>query len=385
MQLPINRIAPALKVLSEKIKILPASGGAVEDLQHPDEDEMEDALMHRDTREITEFAEAPTPSIEQLYRPTPPLFRAEKHLYRLFIDGSLRTYYLATGIEGNRSFPIELAQIGAAVMKRDDRGKVHPLGVKHRILLLVPKGPLGISDTVWTELMKLNTGDGFFQVIDTAQRTANTPEEPTIENLRRRSGGIARNQMHEMEIEMIMLTEGHRDADNWLILDGAVKLNYFIKTPSMIGVAKNFSKEPLFYFGKKRSPKDITQIIARLPYGCRTVAFSSYDGQVAFWYVRLRKQEEVEYPLMGVVKVELPRPDRAPVEAELADMLSRTLVAERNVTPHGRDQRWHCHLYPIFQAEQAIKNQFYSQQTLMGMIRWPRTFDTTTYMQEALL
>lgn len=385
MQLPINRITPALKVLSEKIKILPASGSAVEDLQHPDEEELEDALTHRETREITEFAETPTPSIERLYRPTPPLFRAEKHLYRLFIDGSLRTYYLATGIERNRSFPIELAQIGAAAMKRDDMGKVHPLGVKHRILLLIPKGPLGISDSVWDQLMKLNTDDGFFRVVDTSQKTANTPEVPTVENLRRRSGGIARNQMHELEIEMINLTEGHRDADNWLILDGAVKLNYFIKTTSMIGVAKNFSKEPLFKFGNKRDPRDITQIIAQLPYGYRTIAFSSFKGQVAFWYVRIRRQTEVDYPLMGVVKVEIPMHDYAPIATEQADLLSRALVAERNVTPHGRDQRWHCHLYPIFQAEQAIKNQFYSQQTLMGMIRWERTFDTTTYVQEALL
>jgi hypothetical protein len=385
MRLPINRITPALKVLSEKITILPASGGAVEDLQYPDEEELEDALIHRETRNITEFAETPTPSIAHLYRPTPPLFRAEKHLYRLFIDGSLRTYYVATGIERQRSFPIELAQIGAAVMQRDDMGKVRPLGVKHRILLLIPQGHLGISDTVWAELLKLNTDDGFFQVVDTAQKTVNTPEDPTVENLRRRSGGIARNQMHELEIEMIELTEGHRDAGNWLILDGAVKLNYFIRTPSMIGVAKNFSKEPLFKFGNKRYPKDITQIIAQLPYGYRTIAFSSFGGQVAFWYVRIRKQAEVDYPLMGVVKVEMPLRDRMPIEAELADVLSRALVAERNVTPHGRDQRWHCHLYPIFLAEQAIKNQFYSQQTLMGMIRWPRTFDTTTYMQEALL
>src|SRR6266480_3440365 len=105
MPLPIAVITPALKLLSDKIDILPASGGAVEDLQRPDEDEMEDMLFNRDSQEITAFAETPTPSIENLYRSTPPIFRAEKHLYRFFIDGSLRTYYLATGVEGNRSFP----------------------------------------------------------------------------------------------------------------------------------------------------------------------------------------------------------------------------------------------------------------------------------------
>ena len=44
MPLPINIITPALELLSEKIDILPASGGAIEDLQHPDEDELEDNL-----------------------------------------------------------------------------------------------------------------------------------------------------------------------------------------------------------------------------------------------------------------------------------------------------------------------------------------------------
>jgi hypothetical protein len=372
MPLPINVITPALKLLSDKIDILPASGGAVEDLQRPDEDELEDMLINRDSQEITSFAETPTPTMVNFYRPTPPISRNEKHLYRFFIDGSLRTYYLATGIEGNRSFPIELAQIGAAVMGRDEKGKVHPIGVKNRILLLAPKGQFGISDSVWMELEKMNSVDGFFQIIDTTQKTANTPQEPNIENLRTRAGGIARNRMHKLEIEMINLTDGLRDDEHWLILDGAVKLDEFIKTSNMIGVAKNFRKDPQFNFSKKPSQrKDITQIIAKLPYAHRTAVFSSHNDQVAFWYVRLREQGEVDYPLMGVVKVELPRPDKTPVESALVDLLSSTLVAERSVTPYGSDSRWHCHLYPIFQAEQAIKNKFYSQQVLMGVIRWP--------------
>ncbi len=45
MPLPINVITPALKLLGDKIDILPASGGAVEDLQRPDEDELEDMLI----------------------------------------------------------------------------------------------------------------------------------------------------------------------------------------------------------------------------------------------------------------------------------------------------------------------------------------------------
>jgi hypothetical protein len=367
-------IAPALKLLSENLNgVLPAVGGAMEDLEHPDVDEMEDMLINAETREITEFLETPTPSISNLYRPTPPIFRNVKHLYRYFIDGSLRTYYLATGIEGNRSFPIELAQVGAAVMLRNENGFVRPLEIKHRILLLLPKGPLGVSDTVWASLKRLDTADGFFEVIDTTERNANTPQEPTVENLRTRAGGIARNRMHRLEIAIIQATEGRRNQESWLILDGAVKLDDFINAPYLIGVAKNFRKDPEFRFGRGRPVrKDITSLLAGLPYAHRSVAFSAHGGKVAFWYVRLREQKEVDYPLMGVVKVELPRPDKTSVETELADFISSTLVAERDVTPHGQDKRWHCHLYPIFQAEQAIKNRFYSRDVLMGLIRWPR-------------
>jgi len=179
--------------------------------------------------------------------------------------------------------------------------------------------------------------------------------------------------MHRLEIDIIHATDNLRSEDKWLILDGAVKLDEFIKVSNLIGVAKNFRKDPEFRFGKSTAArKDITSLLAGLPYSHRTVAFSAHGGKVAFWYVRLREQKEVDYPLMGVIKVELPRPTGAPVEVDLADLISSTLVAERNVTPHGRDQRWHCHLYPIFQAEQAIKNRFYSNNVLLGMIRWPR-------------
>jgi len=376
MPRPSSPVSPALELLFNELQILPATGGAVQDLELPDVDELEDMLINRDVGEITAFLETPEPSLESLYRQTPPLFRAENHLYKFFIDGSLRTYYLGTALEGNRSFPLELAQIGAAVMQRDQKGKVSPVhgAVKTKLLLLMPRGQLGVSDTVWERLAALNTADGFFTVFDTAEKTSHTPTDPTLENLRTRAGGIARNRMHKLEIEMISRTDGTRSDGSWLILDGAVKLDEFIKTPNLSGVAKNFRKDPRFNFGKKKMErKDITAILAGLPYGHRTVAFSAHDSQVAFWYVRLREQKELDYPLMGVVKVELPRPNRDPVEAELADLLSRALVAERNVTPHGQDRRWHCHLYAIYLAEQAIKNSFQSRDVLMGMVRWPRT------------
>ena len=360
-----------LSVLQDNLDVLPAVGGATQELLSLDVDERDDMLINRESREITEFLETPTPNAAALYRPTAPLYRQQNHLYRFFVDGSLRTYYLATGMEGDRSFPIELAQIGAAVVRRDERGRIRCHSKRHRVLLLLPRGALGVSDTVWDRLKRLDADDGSFEVIDTAERTVMTPQEASREDLRMRAGGIARNRMHRLEIDLISSTDAERDTQSWLILDGAVKLDDFVKTPNMIGVAKNFRKDPEFRFSRhSRSRLDITRLLAGLPYAHRTVAFSAHGGKVAFWYLRLREQRELDYPLMGVIKVELPTPDGQPWDSPCLDYISRCLVAERNVTPHGRDSRWHCHLYPIYLAEQTIKAGFHSQEALMGMIRW---------------
>ncbi len=98
-------LQPTLALLAANLGILPASGGAVEDLLRPDVDEVEDMLINADSREVTAFLETPEPDIQSIYRTTPPLYRDQKHLYRYFIDGSLRTYYVATGIEEIGRFP----------------------------------------------------------------------------------------------------------------------------------------------------------------------------------------------------------------------------------------------------------------------------------------
>ncbi|MDI6857238.1 MAG: hypothetical protein QME71_02860 [Dehalococcoidia bacterium] len=370
---PLSFLAPALEVLGKGTQILPASGGAVEYLQRPDQEELEDALVHAGEQHITAFLEDPEPSIDDIYRLTPPISRSTLHQFRFFIDGSLRTYFLGSAVEDRRSFPIELAQVGATVVERADDGRLRIRASRHEVLLLVPHAQGGgLSTTLWSQLEKLSVADAGFRIIDFDVPdlfTKDSQRDP-----RDKAGAKARYRMHQLEIELIKETDTARSDDAWLILDGAVKLDQFIEAPYLLGAAKSFRKDPEFHFGRGRGSRrgDITTILAGLPHGHRTVALSSHGGKVAFWYVRLREQKEVDYPLMGVIKVEMPRPDGTPVPAEVADRLSSCLVAERNVTPYGRDARWHCHLYPIFVAEQAIKTRFYSQEVLMGAIRWPR-------------
>ena len=143
---PLGGIVPIIDLLGKEIKVLPAMGGAVEFLQRPDQEEIEDAVINKDVNTVNAFAEIPEPVPPNIYRPTPPLSRSEKPFYRFFIDGSIRTYFLGTGMEGKRSFPIELAQIGATVVERNDDGRIQIHSHSQQILLLLPKQNQGISD-----------------------------------------------------------------------------------------------------------------------------------------------------------------------------------------------------------------------------------------------
>lgn len=360
---PLASIGPAFGLLGRSIRVLPAVGGVAEDLVRPDQEETDDALVNREMNRVTEFAETPEPDLAHIYRPTPPLFRPENHLYQFFIDGSFRTYFLGTGCEGGRSFPIMLAQIGAAAMRREDDGRLRVHSQDRLILLLVPEKGAGLSDTVSQHLHSLPLPDNF-RVVDYEMPKAD-------EDARDKAGGKVRSEMHQMEVRLVVSTDSLRSDRRWLILDGATKITDFVQAPHTIGVAKAFSKKPRFYFGAAVAPKDISMLLAGLPHGHRTAAFKAYDGKVAFWYVRMREQKHVDYPLMGVVKVELPCPDHRPVPAEKADLISRALVAERSVCPYGLDNRWHCCIYPIHMAEQVVKKSFYSKEALLGAVRWP--------------
>lgn len=372
---PLNEIIGLLDIVGKRIKVLPATGGAVEELQRPDLDEIDDKIVNEEDELIDTFAEEPEPTPTQLCRYTPPIYRKEKHLFRFFIDGSLRTYFLGTGIEGRRSFPIELSQIGATVIQREENGTIKTLEYKNKIVLLLPKQQKGVSDTLWEEIAKIYK-PAWLEVIDYTLPDIFSDKKS---DPRDKAGAKARKLMHDLEIELIKSTDNLRNENNWLILDGAIKFvekdiwETFKKVPYVIAVAKSFRKDPIFKLGSRRSQHiDLTQLLARLPHAYRTAAFRSQDRKVAFWYVRIREQKEVDYPLMGVIKVEYPTPDGKPIPTELADLLSKALVAERNVTPYGSYRRWHCSLYPIYIAEQVIKTKFYSKEVLMGSIKWPK-------------
>lgn len=84
---PLSFLQPVVALLSNNLDILPAAGGAVEELLEPEVDEREDMLVNAESRAVTEFLETPTPDLRNLYRPTPPLYP-----YIAFRRGCWRTW-----------------------------------------------------------------------------------------------------------------------------------------------------------------------------------------------------------------------------------------------------------------------------------------------------
>ena len=362
---PLSGLKPALEVLAQNVDILPATGQAVEDLMRPDQEEVEDEILNGDALRVDTLIESPS---RDVYRPTPALPRHERHFFRYFLDGSRRSYFIGTALERDRSTPIQIAQIGAAVVHRLDDGSVKAAQSEHKLMLLLAKD--SVSDHVWEQL-QAQTGDDLLLEDITEEDQLNGPIAGSVD-LRTRGGGKVNWAMHRLEIKLVnALTE--RGEDEWVIVDGSLNFEPPISTPNTIGVAKSFSKRPVFTIG--RGPRSqsypLYRLLAGLPVAHRTCAFSARSGQLAFWYVRVREQGAVDYPLMGVIKVEMRNPSGEAVPSEKIDLISRALVAERHVTPHGRDRRWHVHLYPIYLAEQVIKNGFLSQEVIRSAIRWP--------------
>jgi hypothetical protein len=366
------KLQAALEVLSQQTDVLPAVGGATEDELRPDGEEIEDDKLNKDTQvldEPYEFGQSNT------YVPLQPLKRPEEHVFRYFQDGSMRSFFAGTALEHDRQTPVIIGQVACAALEREDNGRLKIAEHHQRNLLLVAFSQ--VSEPVKVKLAEIigQLGGGY-QLTDIEEH--GRPEQ----DLRRRAEDAMRYNMSRVEAET--LGRVVEKPVGWIVCDGAIRLGqvyYGLKDrfkgeqPPVVSVAKNFSKTPRFKLGRGGKAREVNlwQLLADLPEGNRTLAWKArtQDRTVSTWYLRLRQRRYMDYPLMGVIKVELPILGDTPPPSDLVTKLSNALLAERTVTPHGLDRRWHAHLYPIFQAERCVKNSFVSSSILRAGLHWP--------------
>ena len=363
---PFFALRPALELITQEGKVLPATGQAIEDLMRPDHAEVIDKLRAGGEEFYDVIIEAPN---RQPYVVLTPVHRSERHPLRFFLDGSARTFFIGDVTEGKHRSGVHVSQIGAAAVFRKDDGQMKVSKAEHRIVLMMDKKEVSFGEQV--EKLVKQAGPRFMfhdtmEKDDETDRTAG--KEP-----RTRAAHKAHHLMAELEDELGR--ELTRIEGQWLVLDGNLgkDLHRWSKVPHFFSVAKSFSRTPTFSVRSGRVQKTINlyDLLSELPDSARTCAFSGRAGKVAVWYVRIRPQEHLDYPLMGVLKVEFPNPNGEAVPSDLINEISSALVSERQVTPHGKDIRWHAHLYSIFLAEQTVKNGFISTEALKAGLRWP--------------
>jgi hypothetical protein len=367
MRNPFEGLRPALEFITKEAKVLPATGQAMEDLVRPDHAEVIDTLRTGDDAMLDVLLENPN---RQPYVALTPVHRTQQHLLRYFLDGSAKTFFLGDVVEGTRRTAIHVSQLGAACVHRRDSGQVNVAKSIHQIVLMMDKKAVSFADKVEQLVLKAGPRFGFH---DTMEADGESEKTSPGKEPRSRAPHKAHHLMAEREEELGRGLD--RSENEWLVLDGSLgkDLYKWKDVRNFLGVTKSFSREPTFKLPSARGGRvvNLYELLSELPFSSRTCAFSARSGQVAVWYVRLREQKQLDYPLMGVIKVEFPNPSTEAVDSELINLLSGALVAERQVTPHGRDLRWHAHLYAIFLAEQAIKNSFVSNEALRAGLKWP--------------
>jgi hypothetical protein len=303
-----------------------------------------------------------------------PLTRREDHVFRYFLDGSLRTYRWGEKLEGNRSFPVIVTEIGCAVMKRGSDGTVGSEIFRRRICLLLPPSP-PVSDDTATDLGEglkdLGGHGGLALELEPLKKAEHKGD------IRNALLGKARSVMHELEVDVA--TTLPRSDSSWLIIDGAIRKSIFLNLSHTIGVAKSFSKKPVFVVPPAQEKRDVVSVLNGLPLGARSLVFmsSAKDDEadedtslrIASWYLRLRTSMVAGDPLHGVIKVDYVLPgawDKAR-DRPIVDRLSRALLAERSVCPYP-EPRWAAHLYPIHCAEIYLKANLLNPVVMRGLM-----------------
>jgi len=335
----IETLRTILQTAAGHIHLLPATEGAQEELTNVDDTERDDTRFSAEHINVDTFLENPMPN--WTYREIKPINRTENHIFRYFLDGSFRHYFIATGLEQDRATPVFLAQTALSILERDNIGKLKRVMYEQKWLMMLAKSRL--SDTAWNAIL-----DG------------------------ERGRGKTRYLMSKAEFHIVEKFKNQFPND-WLIKDGLLSLGSYgagMSIPGVIAVLKSFTTTQKFTTrdGAKREKQNVSTLLNHLLPHHRTPVFEGYGGKTGFWFLRLRKSTQLQFPLYGVIKIEIPNITEQPITTELIDQLSGALLAEQFVTPYGSDERWHTHLYPIYQAEQSAKQLFYSTEIIQGCI-----------------
>ncbi|NSW84483.1 MAG: hypothetical protein HPY90_14770 [Syntrophothermus sp.] len=287
-----------------------------------------------------------------------PIRRSEDHVFRYFLDGSLRTYYWGDVAISTASYPVLVSETAVSILKRNEEGRLYPCRSDHQLLAIFPftsgvlrdaleNRPLGMITPVFLE-----------------------SEPDPRRDLRTILAAKARERLHALEANAAANLAGRADGE-WLIIDGDIRQNIFLRLKNVIGLAKSFSWKPVIKVANSQFHFNLPRVIQRLRENERTPVLRKKSGDypsLAFWYLRFWPIDRVDNYMQGVVKVEAVMEGQWDEEkAALVSRLSRALIAEKAPVIYP-ERRWHSHIYPIYQAETHVKETLFSPQVMRQIL-----------------
>jgi hypothetical protein len=292
---PFAPLQPALRILATEGRVLPATGQAIVDMVSPDLEEAYDRATGGRDEKVTSVWE----TRKRLYHPVVPIPRRQEHRLCYFLDGSAKVYFIGTLLEHERSSPVQLGQIGAAAVYREDDGRVRRAAVEYKILLLMDKEAL--SESLWNEVEQAIANNP--QLLLRSTNDSKDRFSEALGVIEPRSRGAHRANWAMRELEIALAQEGlQRSPEEWLVLDGALGTEYLNwKGKPLIGVAKSFRRDTLFNLGSgpRATQMNLYSMLAGLELNQRTAVFPRWPGQdregaILFWYVRIRPQRGLD-------------------------------------------------------------------------------------------
>ena len=140
----------------------------------------------------------------------------------------------------------------------------------------------------------------------------------------------------------------------------------------VVGVSKSFNPENCV----DKNGRNNSNLIAQLPLYHRTPVnmYSSPrigDMEFAVWFVRIRDQWYTNNAFDGILKIEkilvTEEQRKYGLDSEEVDIITASIINERNPVCYGADKRWANHIYPVFVTESYVKSKYLGESMFLNL------------------
>ncbi|MDR1149647.1 MAG: hypothetical protein LBK66_13555 [Spirochaetaceae bacterium] len=319
-------------------------------------------------------------------------------IFKYFLDGSRHAYHVDDIAYNHNVFPVIAGQAGVACCRRENRklrlehfSSGEPTMINHTVLSM-PKDcdQDGHHTDAYLEKLKnkINASPTLARLeINIAKVLVYKTDRTVDAKFEDRGIAAVQDYMSDAEKGMVdrLAKAGMLSQNAYLVKDGSLEYipllsgnyrdiwNFRESYRWVVGVSKKFNPE---HCRDKNNKPNADKLIDLLE-GYRTPVMLFKNSRIdrllfAVWYLRLRGIDKTRNPFDGVVKVEkilLNDDADSPkkLETEDVDMITATLLNERNPACYGSDLRYANHIYPVYLTESFIKSNYMSDELLIQM------------------